>query len=201
MKGPGGAPTPPAVADTWVRGDDVVKRTCSVPGCERDVATAGMCHTHYERTRRHGDPGPPHLLRDRRQSPEERFWSKVDRNGPVPEHRPDLGPCWLWTGGTSHGYGAFDRRQFGTGSAHRIAYMLVVGPIPERTEPDHLCRVKLCVNPAHLEPVPHLDNVRRGERPVANKGACVHGHPYDPNFRRSSTGAYLCPVCDHERRL
>lgn len=39
---------------------------------------------------------------------EERFWSKVDRNGPVPEHRPDLGPCWLWTAYVdAHGYGVF----------------------------------------------------------------------------------------------
>jgi hypothetical protein len=53
--------------------------------------------------------------------------------------------------------------------AHRFAYELLVGPIPEDLELDHLCRVRHCVNPAHLEPVTHLENILRGMRAAAQQ--------------------------------
>lgn len=69
--------------------------------------------------------------------------------------------CWLWTGTVmSSGYGGlswFSRSAL----AHRIAYDLFVGPIPNGLTIDHRCRVKLCVNPEHLEPVTNAENVRR----------------------------------------
>lgn len=77
----------------------------------------------------------------------------------VPE--PNTG-CWLWLGGhTPAGYGQiwYSGRQ---GYAHRFAYELFRGPIPSGYDIDHLCRQRACVNPAHLEPVTHLVNVRRG---------------------------------------
>lgn len=87
---------------------------------------------------------------------EERFWAKVDRR--------DGGDCWPWLGTTtSTGYGLFGvPREDRTVGAHRYAYELVVGPIPTGLELDHLCRVRNCVNPAHLEPVTHAENLRRG---------------------------------------
>jgi len=93
-----------------------------------------------------------------------RFWKRVNKNGPVPEHRPDLGPCWLWMrkrGEPCDGYGSFKFRgqRF---QAHRIAVRLVRGRIRLLWEPDHLCLRKGCVNPAHIEEVPHGVNVRRG---------------------------------------
>ena len=67
-------------------------------------------------------------------------------------------PCWVWTGlQTTTGYG----RAPDGGKAHRRMYEAVVGPIPEGLSLDHLCRVTLCVNPDHLEPVTHVENMRR----------------------------------------
>jgi hypothetical protein len=92
-----------------------------------------------------------------------RFWARVDRSGPIPEYNPGLGPCWLWTGKARPYRGLYGR----TGSrqidrwAHRAAYILSVGPIPAGLELDHLCRVSLCCNPAHLEAVSHRENILR----------------------------------------
>lgn len=70
------------------------------------------------------------------------------------------GGCWIWAVGKSNGYGRlFHQGQ--TRSAHRLAYEAWVGPIPDGLEIDHLCRVKSCVKPCHLEPVTHTENMRR----------------------------------------
>lgn len=90
-----------------------------------------------------------------------RFWARVDKNGPIPELRPDLGPCWIWTGSVNHqGYGHITagRRGF---LVHRITYVWNIGPIESGLELDHLCRIHACVNPYHLEPVTHAENMRR----------------------------------------
>jgi hypothetical protein len=84
----------------------------------------------------------------------ERFWSKVDR-------QPDDG-CWLWTGAvTVDGYGRLRATSTVEVRAHRYAYELLVGPIPEGLTLDHLCERPACVRPEHLEPVEHAENVRR----------------------------------------
>lgn len=94
--------------------------------------------------------------------PEVRFWSWVNKDGPIPSFRPELGPCWFWTGGaTSRGYGSFllyEKNML----AHRVSYLLEYGDLPgDGLELDHLCRSKLCVNPAHLEAVTHQENMER----------------------------------------
>jgi len=71
-------------------------------------------------------------------------------------------PCWIWNGSTwGNGYGQvwLNGRN---ALAHRAMYEQETGPIPEGKQLDHLCRVTLCVNPAHLEPVTNAQNVRRG---------------------------------------
>jgi hypothetical protein len=75
---------------------------------------------------------------------------------------PNTG-CWLWAdkGDNGRGYGRV-RRYNRHHQAHRLFYELLVGPIPDGHELDHKCRVTFCVNPDHLEPVPHKINVRRG---------------------------------------
>lgn len=119
---------------------------CEVDGCSQPHYCRGYCAKHHMRWRRHGDPTTL-LTCERRE-----LWSLVDKDGP--------GGCWLWTGSQDgKGYG-----KTGRGRIHRIVYEELVGPIPDGLQLDHLCRVRNCVNPAHLEPVTGRENVRRGRR-------------------------------------
>ena len=120
----------------------------------------------------------------------ERFEDKF-----IPE--PNSG-CWLWTGSCNdQGYGNF--KYFGrVEKAHRVAYRLYVGPIPTNMELDHLCRVPQCVNPAHLEPVTHWENGRRGQvgKWQLRKTHCPHGHPYSgENLYIDTRGRRNCKEC------
>lgn len=113
---------------------------------------------------------------------QDRFWSKVDRSG----------ECWLWTAGTNRdGYGAFRRANRGKMvKAHRYAFAEAHGEIPEGTELDHLCRVRRCVNPTHLEPVAHAENMRRARSEVCSLGHVKELMP---------SGRWRCRRCDYDR--
>lgn len=89
----------------------------------------------------------------------------------------DIAPsgCWVWRGATvgRKGYGCIRSRQ-GARMAHRFFYENLVGPIPDGLVLDHLCRNRLCVNPAHLEPVTDRENILRGEGLAAICAARTH---------------------------
>lgn len=89
--------------------------------------------------------------------------------------------CWLWVGYLNRdGYGILSGEEFST-LAHRISYFCFKGQIPKNYEIDHLCRVRNCINPDHLESVTHKVNTLRGETlPAKNlkKTHCPKGHPY-----------------------
>lgn len=95
----------------------------------------------------------------------------------------DANGCWVWSRSTDwQGYGHIGG-DGGRHSVHRVAYELMVGPIPGDRELDHLCRVRACINPAHLEPVTHAENCLRGESPFSKKARathCKHGHEFTP---------------------
>lgn len=129
---------------------------------------------------------------------------------PKPEHQRfeaqyEPGPlgCWLWKGTKDEdGYGKFSFKRGGWNVrvAHRYAYELYVGHIPKGLTLDHLCRVRHCVNPAHLEPVTNHENLMRGVSPSAinsRKTHCPQGHAYDGlNVR----GHRVCNRCANENR-
>lgn len=82
-------------------------------------------------------------------------------------------------------------------SAHRTAYETWVGPIPDGLEIDHLCRVRDCIEPTHLEAVTHLENLRR--KPIPTH--CPSGHPYaGENLQRTTRNRRVCRICAIESR-
>ena len=107
--------------------------------------------------------------------------------------------CWVWKDVPSKngGYG-YLKVAGSMVSAHRFSYEIHVGPVPDGLELDHTCRTRMCVNPAHLEPVTHLVNMQRGG--VSLRKACPRGHPYDViKTKKSHDGSVSldrwCLVC------
>lgn len=113
----------------------------------------------------------------------QRFWSKAEVGDP---HE-----CWPWVRAMNrYGYGKFGMPPVESGGkwttvgAHRIAYELTRGEIPDGLQIDHLCRVRHCVNPFHMEPVTLVENVRRGMAGHAcgpQKTHCLRGHERTPD--------------------
>lgn len=161
---------------------------CAAEGCDRPRKTVDWCHSHYEQWRRSGGAARP--VGRLPESTEERFWLKVAKqpNG-----------CWLWTGSTA-GAGRYGR--FADDQAHRWSYERFVGPIPDGLVIDHLCRVTLCVNPAHLEPVTQAENIYRGDSLQAKnrlKTHCVRGHEFTPENTISRGNGRICRQCRIDR--
>ena len=97
-----------------------------------------------------------------------------------------------------NGYGQIDRN----GYAHRAAYEAAYGPIPEGLEIDHLCCVKSCVNPEHLEAVTHGENNRRAWERRGKPTHCKHGHEFTPeNTLINSRGYRGCRRCKNDKRM
>jgi hypothetical protein len=107
--------------------------------------------------------------------------------------------CWIWKGVVLNGgYGQIKvkGKKF---TAHRFFYELLVAPVPEGLTLDHLCRVRTCVNPVHLEPVTGRVNTLRGNNPCAQnarKTHCKQGHPLSgTNLYLKPSGARICLTC------
>lgn len=125
--------------------------------------------------------------------------------------RVEIAPsgCWLMPTSSKTGYAAVRAIKDGVGKswyAHRLTYEAMVAPIPDGYTIDHLCRVRNCCNPDHLEAVPPAENTRRavkvrynGPKPVVRKGHCPAGHPYDAtNGRVRRNGSVVCRTCHND---
>lgn len=122
-----------------------------------------------------------------------RFWAKVQKTD----------GCWLWSASRQRrGYGTLVLQGKGR-LAHRVAYELLRGPVPDGCELDHTCRNTACVNPDHVEPVSHRINVLRGTSPAARNAAmtvCKRGHALTPeNTLIYDGGRRRCRTCTRER--
>lgn len=181
---------------------DCDERRCGVGGCDRPYLCRGWCRLHYERWRKHGDP----LMGAMRRWPA----NLLDSMEPQPDG------CIYFTGLIlSTGYGQVSRNG-SPALAHRAAYELLVGPIPEGLTldhechndsgcavTDHSCLHRRCVNVEHLRPKPRGANVLASPNARANarKTHCPHGHPYDEaNTYRPTRGGRMCRECARIRR-
>lgn len=125
-----------------------------------------------------------------------RFWTYIDKNGPY--------GCWLWMAYRNHdGYGIFgnSQRKRPTDIAHRLAYLALVGDIPEALVLDHLCCNPACCNPAHLEPVLQGENALRSPNNFILRGLattrCPRGHDYSAeNTAFDKKGKRYCRICN-----
>lgn len=126
-----------------------------------------------------------------------RFWAKVELGG---------GGCWIWTASRKPNGYAQIRSCGRTLYAHRVSYEALVGPIPAGLDLDHLCRVRHCVRPDHLEAVDRATNIRRGmiaevnRRRAAARTHCPQGHPYSPENTRFEKVGRSCRACSRSRR-
>jgi hypothetical protein len=135
--------------------------------------------------------GYPRCQRCRTQPIEERFLNYVEKTE----------DCWLWTGNRDRkGYGRFTTTQSTSDRAHRVAYRLWVGPIPDGHELHHTCKNRACVRPDHLRPEFGTDHARhhRRERPLLTH--CKRGHAFTPeNTRLNGQGNRVCRTCERTR--
>lgn len=179
----------------------MVKGNCVIDNCTRRQHAHGWCDTHYQRWRKYGStdlPAPPSLTELR-----------LALGRRLLSHLKQQDDCLVWTGTVGNaGYGLISTggRQGKTVLVHRLAYELWVGPIPEGLTIDHVrargCRSKLCCEPAHLEPVTLLENIRRG--PGSNQH-CRKGHLFTPETTlysnlKDGTRARQCKPCTNEHR-
>jgi hypothetical protein len=126
------------------------------------------------------------------------FWARVDKRG----------DCWIFdTVSRAEGYGSFSLKSKQIG-AHRFAYIITHGSIPKGAHIDHLCRVRACVNPDHLQAVSQKLNMARGQGASAQnalKARCKRGHVFDEaNTLLTGEGLYRrCRACkrDYEAQL
>ena len=182
--------------------------TCITLDCDKPAKSRGLCGTCYQRERRAGKFATtkpacgcdkPLYARGLCSTCYWRRWynsdlpDKTERFDTFITRVNKTDTCWLWSGNkNSNGYGlvSIDGK---TVQVHRYAYEVLVGPIPDGLTIDHLCRVRLCVNPDHLEVVTLGENIRRALKTGPRCGC-------DPsNFFTRKDGRVECRLCRNRR--
>ena len=178
----------------------VTVKGCSISGCTNTHRARGYCLPHYQRLRINETPCEAWSITPL----EERFWARVEKRGAT--------ECWPWSGApNAYGYGVIGRGRRGDGKspAHRVAYELSIGPIPDGAQVDHTChndtgclggyecQHRRCCNPAHLEAVTQQTNISRGNAGIHQtfKTHCPQGHEYTPENTFRNNGGRGCKVC------
>ena len=143
---------------------------------------AARCFTWNTKKTRVPPGGPDHAMNEHI----DLDWL-FDRCSPVP-----VSGCWLWTLSTKgSGYAQVGYGKRRSVSAHILAYQFKYGPVPKGLELDHLCRVPCCINPDHLEPVKHRENMLRGALPAMARKLATAFH--EEKRRQAGAGAPLEP--------
>jgi hypothetical protein len=136
----------------------------------------------------------------------------IDRFNDFIGHKKDIKDCWIWQGCTdTKGYGLLRIKNKNV-KAHRFSYQYYIGPIPKGLQLDHLCKVKNCVNPNHLEAVTLQENMRRSQpdrifsfdigKANREKTHCPSGHKYSVENTYIRNKSRNCKKCNtkSERR-
>lgn len=162
--------------------------SCAFEGCNKPAAHRGYCEGCYSRLRKSGAlpllPKPTF---------EERLFSRIAENATG---------CWLWNGArVRDGYGTIGCNGRNV-RVHRVMYEYFIADVPKGLDLDHLCRVRHCVNPWHLDPVTRQVNIIRGDKPGINAGKthCPHGHEYTDANTIVYKGSRFCRACKRERQ-
>lgn len=138
-------------------------RLCSVGDCDMPLLAKGMCSMHYQRARRGSDPNRPPVQKYR--TPRESFEARTERQG----------DCLIWTGGlTSNGYGSM-HYSGKAGYAHRYAWEVENGPVPDGSLVDHVCHNKRCVEVRHLRLATKSQNGAHRASAPANSVTGIRG--------------------------
>ncbi|WP_411431134.1 HNH endonuclease [Mycolicibacterium conceptionense] len=180
---------------------------CAVDNCPEKAFSKGLCNKHYLRSLKHGDPTKVLCAQDKR--PAEDRWRG--------RYEVDIATgCWNWTGHLANGYGIISVRGIDC-RAHRFVYEQLIGPIENGMTLDHLCHNRdllcpggdpcthrRCVNPDHMDPVPHVVNVMRGKAPAATnsrKTHCKYGHEFTPENTIIRKGGHRgCRACGRRQQ-
>jgi len=157
---PGGAPPPPT-------------RLCSFGGCGNKHKARGYCETHYSQRYKRGQNLTRAQQRLTGVTTAERLELRTDKSG----------ECWLWTGAQDRdGYGLIHTDE-GTRGAHRVAFTLAGGVIPEGFHVDHICHTRNCVRPDHLQAVTPAENVENRRMQRNNTSGAIGVEPRRGRFR------------------